>query len=182
MPDLLEEILEFNKRFVADREYEKYDTSRLPDKKIAILTCMDTRLTELLPAALNIRNGDVKMIKNAGALISHPFGSVMRSLLLAVYDLGVEEVMVVGHHDCSMKGLEPEGILDRMRARGVEPERLEMLRYCGIDIRSWFRGFEDSYDSVRETVNSVRNHPLMPGDVRVRGFLMDPFTGLLESV
>ena len=61
---------------------------------------MDTRLTELLPAALGIHNGDVKIIKNAGAVISHPFGSVIRSLLVAIIELGVEEVMVIAHSDC----------------------------------------------------------------------------------
>ena len=53
---------------------------------------MDTRLTALLPAALGIKNGDVKMIKNAGGVISHPFGSVIRSLLVAIFELGVEEI------------------------------------------------------------------------------------------
>ena len=83
---MLEEILEFNKKFVENRGYEKYITNKYPDKKIAILSCMDTRLTELLPAALGIHNGDVKIIKNAGAVISHPFGSVIRSLLVARSD------------------------------------------------------------------------------------------------
>ena len=53
---------------------------------------MDTRLTELLPAALGIKNGDVKIIKNAGGTITHPFGSAMRSLLVAIYELGIREV------------------------------------------------------------------------------------------
>ena len=57
---MLDEILEFNKQFVANKGYEKYITNKYPDKKIAILSCMDTRLTELLPAALGIKNGDVK--------------------------------------------------------------------------------------------------------------------------
>ena len=61
---MLDEILEFNKQFVANKGYEKYITNKYPDKKIAILSCMDTRLTELLPAALGIKNGGVKMIKN----------------------------------------------------------------------------------------------------------------------
>ena len=59
---MIEDILEYNKRFVENKGYEKYITNKYPDKKIAILSCMDTRLTELLPAALGIKNGDVKMI------------------------------------------------------------------------------------------------------------------------
>ncbi|MDO4172310.1 MAG: hypothetical protein Q4D28_06370, partial [Prevotellaceae bacterium] len=84
----LEEMLEYNRQFVASRAYEKYVTSKYPDKKIAIVTCMDTRLVKLLPAALGIKNGDVKIIKNAGGTITNPFDSTMRSLLVAIYEHG----------------------------------------------------------------------------------------------
>ena len=60
------------------KAYEKYAASKYPNKKLAILSCMDTRLTELLPAALGLKNGDAKIIKNAGGIIADPFGSVMR--------------------------------------------------------------------------------------------------------
>ena len=65
---MIEDILAYNKRFVEEKNYEQYVTSKYPDKHLAILSCMDTRLTELLPDALGIKNGDVKMIKNAGAV------------------------------------------------------------------------------------------------------------------
>jgi len=60
---LLQDVLEFNKKFVEEKKYELYETSKFPDKKMVILSCMDTRLVELLPHALNLRNGDVKMLK-----------------------------------------------------------------------------------------------------------------------
>ena len=71
---MIDELLEFNSVFVENKGYEKYVTTKYPDKKIAIVTCMDTRLVELIPAALGLRNGDVKMIKNAGGTVTHPFG------------------------------------------------------------------------------------------------------------
>ena len=86
---MIDELLEYNRGFVDKKGYEKFITNKYPDKKIAIVSCMDTRLIELLPAALGIKNGDVKIIKNAGAIISHPFGSVIRSLMVAIYELGV---------------------------------------------------------------------------------------------
>ena len=97
---IIEEIIEYNEQFVANKGYEKYLTSKYPDKKLAILSCMDTRLTELLPAALGLKNGDAKLIKNAGGLVISPFDSAMRSLLVAIYELGVEEIMVVAHSNC----------------------------------------------------------------------------------
>lgn len=57
------EIINFNKSFVENKDYEAYLTSRYPDKKMLIITCMDTRLVELLPKAMNFKNGDVKIIK-----------------------------------------------------------------------------------------------------------------------
>ena len=100
---MIKEILEYNKAFVENKMYEEFITSKYPDKKLAVVSCMDTRLTELLPAALGIKNGDAKFIKNAGGVISHPFGSVMRSLLIAVYDLEVTEILIIGHTDCGAR-------------------------------------------------------------------------------
>ena len=59
---MIDEILEYNRRFVAEKGYERFITDKYPNKRIAIVTCMDTRLVELLPAALGLRNGDVKII------------------------------------------------------------------------------------------------------------------------
>ena len=58
---MINQILEYNKTFVAQKGYEKYLTDKYPDKKLAVLSCMDTRLTELLPAALGLKNGSVSV-------------------------------------------------------------------------------------------------------------------------
>ncbi|MEG2010283.1 MAG: carbonic anhydrase [Oscillospiraceae bacterium] len=176
---VFEEILSFNRKFVDNRDFEQFATGNRPDKKLAILSCMDTRLTHLLPAALGLKNGDAKIIKNAGGVIMHPFGSVMLSLMVAVYELGVEEIMVVGHYDCGMQGLDPEPLIAKMLQRGISPEALEMVEYCGIDLHSWLSGFDEVEASVRHTAEQIRNHPLMPKSVEVRGFVMDPQTGEL---
>ena len=83
MNDSVKKMLEYNRVFVDHEMYQRYATTKYPDRKIAILSCMDTRMTELLPAALGIKNGDVKLIKNAGGQITHPYGSVIFSLLVA---------------------------------------------------------------------------------------------------
>ena len=85
---MIDQILAYNKEFVANKGYEQYVTDKYPDKKLAVLSCMDTRLTELLPAALGLRNGDAKIIKNAGGLVISAFDSAMRSLIVAIYELG----------------------------------------------------------------------------------------------
>lgn len=179
---MIDEILKHNREFVANKEYERYETSKYPDKKIAIVTCMDTRLVELLPAALGIRNGDVKMIKNAGGTITNPFDSTMRSLLVAVYELGVNEIMIIGHTGCGVQGMNSEEMRHLMRERGISDEHITLMRHCGIDLDRWLHGFEDTEAAVRETVDLVRNHPLMAADVRVAGYIMDSVTGALDPL
>src|SRR3954468_14537230 len=138
---ILSEILEHNRAFVANKDYEKFATDRFPNKKIVIVTCMDTRLVELLPRAMDLRQGDAKVLKTAGAIVSHPFGGIMRSILVAVYELGAEEIAVVGHHGCGMAGLNCDTILDLARQRGVEDSVITGLQHAGVDLDRWLQGF-----------------------------------------
>lgn len=175
-------ILEHNAAFVASKGYERYQTDKYPEKKLAIVSCMDTRLTELLLAALGLKNGDAKIIKVAGAEVAHPFGSVMRSLLIAVCELGVEDVMVVAHTNCGAQHMSGEEMVHDMRRLGVSDERISFARHCGIDFDRWLAGFGDTEESVRRSVDVVRNHPVMPPHVRISGFVMDSVTGELVQV
>lgn len=180
---MIQELKDYNRKFVESKSYERYATSKYPDKKIAIVTCMDTRLVELLPAALGLRNGDVKIIKNAGATITNPFDSTMRSILVAVYELGVNEVMVIGHTGCGVQGMDAEEMLHLMTERGVSEEHISLMEHCGINLRQWLHGFTDTDEAVKETVDLIARHPLMPpSGVNVKGFIMDSFTGELKDV
>ena len=179
---MIEEILRHNREFVEKHLYESFATSKYPDKRIAIVTCMDTRLVELLPAALGIKNGDVKIIKNAGATITNPFDSTMRAILVAIYELGVNEVMVIGHTGCGVQGMNAAEMEHLMKERGVPEEHITLMRHCGIDLDSWLHGFDDTEAAVRETVDLIYNHPLMCPGVRVAGYIMDSLTGALSVI
>ncbi len=179
---MIEQMLEYNKRFVETKAYEQFKTSKYPDKKIAIVTCMDTRLVELLPAALGIKNGDVKIIKNAGGTITNPFDSTVRSLLVAIYELGVNEIMIIGHTGCGVQGMDSQEMQRLMRERGIDDEHINLMKHCGIDLDSWLHGFDDTEAAVLETVDLVKNHPLVPKDIIVRGYIMDSETGELNKI
>lgn len=179
---MLDEILKYNKAFVENKEYEKFITSKYPDKKIAIVSCMDTRLTQLLPAALGIKNGDAKFIKNAGGVISHPFGSVMRSLLIGIYELEVEEILVIGHTDCGARHTDSKKMIEKMKSTGIEQKNIDLLNYLGVDFEAWLGGFKDLEDSIKKSVELVRTHPLVPENINVYGLVIDSVTGELTKI
>lgn len=179
---MINDIMEFNKEFVKNEKYKEFVTDKYPDKKLAILSCMDTRLTTLLPAALGLKNGDAKIIKNAGGVILHPFGSIVRSLIVAIFELGVTEIMVIGHTDCGVQHLDSEEIISQMHERGISRETIDTLKFCEVDFDKWLSGFDTVESSVAETVHILKSHPLIPKDITINGYVMDSTTGELSLI
>ena len=175
----IDKVLAFNRGYVASKGYEKHQTDKSPDKTLAVLSCMDTRLSVLLQEALGLSNGDAKVIKNAGAVIPSPWDSAMRSLIVAVYELGVEEIMVVAHTTCGACHMSFGHFREEMLKRGIPEAELQRT---DVDLDAWLEGFHDTEQSVRRTVSAIVDHPLIPADVTVRGFIIDSATGELEEV
>ena len=73
-------------------------------------------------------------------------------------------------------------MLDLMRKRGIDEEHISLMQHCGIDLDSWLHGFDDTEAAILETVDLVRNHPLIPKDINVRGYIMDSVTGGLRTI
>ncbi len=179
---MLEEILKHNKAFVENKDYEQYRTSKFPEKKLAIISCMDTRLIELLPSALGLKNGDAKIIKNAGGVISHPFGSVMRSLIICVYELGIEEILVIGHTDCGARFTDSEVVIDKMKKSGIPSKHIDLVKYCGVDFNNWIGGFNNLEESIKQSVDIIKHHPLISDKISVNGLVIDSETGELTKI
>jgi len=176
----LSTILDFNQSFVENKDYEQFKTDKFPDKKICILTCMDTRLVELLPKAMNFRNGDAIIVKSAGAVVSQPFGAVMRSIIVAIYEMKVEEVYVIGHNDCGMTALNSSRVIEKIKANGISDEVLQTINNSGIKLNKWLTGFEQIEDGVIKSVRKIRNHPLVPAHIPIHGMIINSETGKLD--
>lgn len=171
---LLDEVLASNQHFVQER---LRPVTRAPAKKIAIFTCMDTRLVEFLEPAMGLKRGDAKVIKNAGNTIIDPQGGVMRSLVVAVHALGCEEIYVIGHLDCGMAHLDLVDLQRRMLDRGVPLEAITALQ---PSLGEWLGAFHHPNENVRDVVGVIRQSPLIPRDVPVHGLMFDPNSGKLD--
>lgn len=178
----LDDILEFNSKFVENKDYVPYVSDGVPTRKLAIVTCMDARLIELLQKAINIKNGDAKMIKTAGAQINNPYGSIVRSLLVAIYGMKAEEILIIGHRNCGMNSMDPSKIINTMKERGISQDTLDSLEESGLDMKDWLKGFTDLEAEVTRSVEVVRSHPLIANDIPVHGLIVDPTTGKLDVV
>jgi carbonic anhydrase len=170
---LLNDILEHNARFVTERN--KPLTSK-PKKKVAIFTCMDTRLVDFLEQAMGLGRGDAKMLKNAGNTLIDPQGGMIRSLVVAVYALGCEEVLVIGHTDCGMSRIDENRLEQQMIERGVDPAAIHALQ---PSLREWIGAFHHPVENVQDVVGKIRTNALIPQSVPVHGLIFDPNAGKL---
>ena len=74
-------------------------------------------------------------------------------------------------------------MLHLMKERGVSEEHITLMEHCGINLREWLHGFEDTDSAIHETVDLIAHHPLMPPEgVNVQGFVMDSYTGALRPL
>lgn len=173
---LLDSILTANQEFVHPGAFPPLPKN--PRKQFAIFTCMDTRLVDFLEPAMGIKRGDAKIIKNAGNTLVDPLhGGVIRSLVAAIFMLGVEEIFVIGHEDCGMADIKPEKLKSDMIARGISSQAIETHV---PDLAQWLGAFSCPTENVIEVVGKIRANPLIPADVPVHGLIFCPNDGHLE--
>lgn len=135
-----------------------------PRRKVAVLSCMDTRI-DLFPM-LGLRRGDAHIIRNAGGLATE---DAIRSLSISQRVLGTEEIVVVMHDGCGLHGASEDAFAEALRADGVLP--------------TWRLGaFEDVEATLRDSLARLRSSPELPHRDHIRGFVFDPETGRLREV
>lgn len=174
---LLDRVLSHNQTFVKPGAFPPLPKD--PKRQLAIFTCMDTRLVDFLEPAMGVARGDAKVIKNAGNTLVDPNGGVIRSLVAAVFLLGVEEIFVIGHKDCGMAEVDAEHLKERMISRGVEAQAIDNLV---PDLGQWLGAFASPEENVERVTGIIRNSPLIPKDVPVHGLIFCPNDGHLEVV
>ena len=160
---VLDDVLKDNREFVEN--FQGIEMSHHAAKNLVILTCMDCRLIEFLEPALGLDRGDAKIVRNAGNSIVGE--DAIRSIGAALYNLDANEVLVVGHTDCGMASADADELKEKMIARGIKEE--DIAKY---DLAEWIGGFDDEEENVRNVVEKIKSHPLIP-EVPVHGAIID---------
>lgn len=173
---LLAKILASNKDFLRAARRDE-PLARHPALGLAVITCMDCRLTDWFMRAMGLRRGDAAVIRNAGAW---PAGrdDVIRSLAVAVYLQGVREVIVLGHTDCGMCSFSASEFTDALSRAGVGRAAIE-----SPDLRAWVGAAAPDVDvHVRRSVQDLRAAEVLPEGLLIHGLCLDTNTGEIRRV
>ena len=135
-----------------------------PRRRVAVLSCMDTRI-DLFPM-LGLERGDAHILRNAGGLVTE---DVIRSLSASQRLLGTEEIVVVMHDGCGLHGASEDDFARELSADGVLP--------------TWRLGaFDDVEATLRQSLERLRSCPELPRRDHIRGFVFDPEHGALREI
>jgi carbonic anhydrase len=149
-----------NEKFA--QEFEHSGLTGRAARGLAVVTCMDSRIDPL--GLLGLKPGDAKILRNAGARVTD---DVLRTLVLAVYVLGVERVLVMPHTDCGMTKVGDSDVHALTQERGIDTRSLD------------FHTVPDQHAALRHDLTRIRSTPFLPKDMPVAGAIYDVFTGRL---
>jgi len=138
-----------------------------PARKLAIVACMDARMT--IEPMLGLQTGEAHIIRNAGGLVTE---DALRSLIISYHLLGTREFMIINHTDCGMLTFQDTELKEKLHAATQAYSALPAA----------FHAFRDLEKNVRQQIAKVKSHPWLPQEVPVRGFIYDVKTGQLNEV
>lgn len=179
----LNKVLEANAEYVAGFG-DKGNLALPPARGFAILTCMDARLDPAKYAGLS--EGDAHVIRNAGGRASD---DAIRSLVISYKLLGTKEWFVIHHSDCGMEFFTDE-VIRGLLANSLETAALGAEGFYDVGTGpgsaeakyiDWLTISEQA-QSVAEDVQRIKNHPLVPSNIPVYGYIYDVKTGRLVEV
>ena len=161
---VIDEVLAANE--IYSRNHELRGLTPRPERKLAILTCMDTRLSI---RTLGLKTGDAHIIRNAGGIVTD---DTLRSLLVSHYLLGTEEIMVINHTDCGLMHTNEQDLRTK----------IQNLAGTAALAPASFYTFQNIEENVRHQLQKLRTHPWIPKTIAVRGFVYDVSSGLLREI
>lgn len=150
------------------RSYDGAGLSAMPARRLAIVTCMDTRIDPL--GQFGLSRGDAHILRNAGARVNE---DALRSLVLSVQLLGVNAIAVIGHTDCATAKITNEIVRATLIDKGIDPEVVADLDVHPVG---------DQHQAIRDDLALLAASPLLPHDLDLAGFIFNVETGELEPV
>jgi carbonic anhydrase len=158
-----DELLQNNAAYA--ESFDKGDLPMPPAKHVAIVTCMDARLSPYV--MLGLREGDAHVIRNAGGVITD---DEIRSLAISQRLLGTREIVLIHHTDCGMLTFSDDEL------------KQQIQEDVGVKPHFSMESFTDLEEDVRQSIARIQASPFIPHKDSVRGFVYEVETGRLREI
>ncbi|MED3054263.1 carbonic anhydrase [Bacillus thuringiensis] len=153
------------------------------NKKVLLLTDIEHGIEPSIQQVTNIQQENMLTIHSYDSVIVHPYGDIMRSIIIAIYQENVKEIFVVGIEDKETSSVNLQTQRDFIKDN-IELDYLFkncMPEFLSGSLDEWLSGKENVSENIEKSIDMICYHPLVPSDVKVHGFIIDR-TGEKETV
>ncbi|MBM7707330.1 carbonic anhydrase [Chryseomicrobium sp. FSL W7-1435] len=183
----------FADKIFNNQQIENEPISTNPDnrKKVLCIVGMEEPLEQWLNSASHFLPEQIMVLKSYGPVISEPYDSLMRNIIIAVYQENVEEIFVIGSADRNESISDPSNLISKVIQTKIPAVKIQTVEYLfkhcfpgftANDMAQWIEGSKTVTDGIKQSVNLIRRHPLMPSEIRVYGLLIDTVNGVSTRV
>ncbi|WP_263704230.1 carbonic anhydrase [Bacillus thuringiensis] len=153
------------------------------NKKVLVLTDIEHGIEPIVQQVTNIQQENMLTIHSYDSVIVHPYGDIMRSIIIAIYEENVEEIFVVGIEDKETDVVNLQIQRDSIKNNKELDYLFEncMPEFSSGSLEEWLSGKENVNENIEKSIDMIRHHPLVPSNVKVHGFKIDR-TGGKETV
>ncbi|WP_404407882.1 hypothetical protein [Jeotgalibacillus malaysiensis] len=155
---------------------------RVDTQKVLVITDSNMGVESSLTGITQREQEELLVFNSYGALISQPYGCLMRNVILAIYQEEIHDIYIVAE---KAQQYDRDHLLEKMKEAGVTDHILKTLNYLDAvqyDVVNWLAGPSDVYEAMRKNKELIMKHPLIPGTVNVRAFLVDRDSEGIEEV
>lgn len=141
-------------------------------RNLLFVTENEVKLEQILKQTQTITPENSMILQGYKQIIIQPFDELMRDIIITVYQKNIEEIIFVTAKE---KREISTNLLKVLNENIDLKEKIEMFDYlfknCMPEfpkksVRDWLLGNNKTND-IKNNVDLIRNHPLMPSDIRV---------------
>ncbi|MBG9714395.1 carbonic anhydrase [Bacillus sp. S70] len=149
------------------------------NKKVLLLTDIEHGIEPIIQQVTNIQQENMLTIHSYDSVIVHPYGDIMRSIIIAIYQENVEEIIVVGIEDKETDVVNLQIQRDSIKNNRELDYLFEncMPEFSNGSLDEWLSGKENVSENIEKSIDMICHHPLVPSDVKVHGFKIDRTRG-----
>lgn len=149
------------------------------NKKVLLLTDIEHGIAPIIQQVTNIQQENMLTIHSYDSVIVHPYGDIMRSVIIAIYQENVEEIFVVGIEDKETSSVNLQIQSDSIKNNRELDYLFEncMPEFSSGSLDEWLSGKENVSENIEKSIDMICHHPLVPSDVKVHGFKIDRTRG-----
>lgn len=158
-------------------------TDQTDNTKSLIITSLNEEVLSFLPVITNKKTDELLVLNCFGQMNSDHEGCLSKDIILAVYSEQVKDIYIIVEENYKPYSITEDILLSE---HGVSRTALETIGSNKMteeeSVTDWLNGTRSVTETIKNNLEIIRNHPLLPNSVSVNGFIVNTGTSQFSVV